>query len=180
MNTSWFAFLSPPRLPSHEREQRARLLHYMLMAVFVGGLVNSISSYLNGWIVETVILSLLTLVCFAGFYLNHTYRYATAAWIFGVSFYIVISLLLYHGAGLYDATLLAFPIFMICTAFLFGTRGLMMATLASILTVFAIYFLQIAGLFESSYKASLLRVVIVSILFAVIAMVTGLYVRPGK
>ena len=172
MNTSWFAFLSPPRLPNYEREQRARLLHYMLIVVFFGGLVNSISSYLNGWMVETVILSLLTLVCFAGFYLNYTHRYVISAWIFCVSFYVVLSLLLYQGAGLFDSTLLAFPIFMICTAFLFGTRGLFMATLASILTVFAIYFLQVAGLFESSYKASLLRVVIVSILFAAMAMVT--------
>jgi HD-GYP domain-containing protein (c-di-GMP phosphodiesterase class II) len=143
----------------------------MLMAVFMGGLVNMISSYLNGWITETVILSVLTLVCLVGFYLNYTNRYSIAARIFSVSFYIVISLLLYQGAGLYDETILAFPVFMICAAFLFGIRGLFMAMTASVLAVVTIYLLQIAGLFESTFHASLRRVVIVSLLFAVTAMV---------
>lgn len=172
MSTSWFAFLSPPKMSSYEHEQRARLLHYMLAAVFMGGLVSSISNYLNGWIPETIILSVLTLVCLGGFYLNYTRRYVLAAGIFCASFYIGISILLYHGAGLYDTTILAFPIFMMSVAFLFGTRGLFMAMLASILAVLTIYLLQIAGLFESTYHASFLRLAIVSLLFAAMAMVT--------
>ena len=172
MNISWPDFLFPPKSSNYEYGQRAKLLHYMLMAVFIGGLLNGISSYLNGWIVETYILALLTLVCLVGFYLNHSRRYDVAAWIFCVSFYVVISLLLYQGAGLYDSTILAFPIFMICVAFLFGTRGLLTAMAFSILAAFTIYFLQSMGLFESSYQASLLRAVIISLLFAVMALVT--------
>lgn len=172
MNTSWFAFLSPPKISSYEHEQRARLLYYMLMAVLIGALVTSISNYLNGWIPESVILSLLTLVCLGGVYLNYTHRYILAASIFCTSFYVIISILLYQGAGLYDGTILAYPVFMICVAFLFGTRGLFIALTTSILAVLTIYLLQIAGLFESSYHASLLRVAIVSLLFAAMAMVT--------
>ena len=172
MNTSWFGFLLPPKVSNYEPGQRAKLLHYMLVAVFLGGLVTGISNYVNGWMVETYVLSLLTLVCLVGFYLNYTGRYSSAAWIFCVSFYVVISLLLYHGAGLYDSTILAFPIFILCAAFLFGARGLFTATAFSILAVFAIYWLQIHGLFESTYHASFLRAVIVSLLFAVMALVT--------
>ena len=62
MKTTWVRFLSPPKFSSYEQEQKARLLHYMLVAVFVGGLVTGISNYVNGWIIETYILSLLTLV----------------------------------------------------------------------------------------------------------------------
>lgn len=172
MNTSWFGFLLPPKVSYHEPGQRAKLLHYMLVAVFLGGLVTGISNYVNGWMVETYVLSLLTLVCLVGFYLNHRRQYRIAAWIFCVSFFVVISLLLYHGAGLYDSTILAFPIFILCTAFLFGTRGLFTAMVFSILAVFSIYWLQLHDLFESAYNASFLRAVIVSLLFAVMALVT--------
>ena len=172
MNTSWFGFLFPPKITSYEQGQRVKLLHYMLVAVFIGGLVTGVSNYLNGWIVETYILSLLTIVCLVGFYLNHTRRHIIAAWIFCVSFYVVISLLLYHGAGLYDSAILAYSIFLICAAYLFSTRGLITATVFSILAVFTIYLLQSRGLFESTYHASLLRAVIVSFLFAVMALVT--------
>ena len=172
MNISWPGFLFPPKSSNYEHGQKAKLLHYMLMAVFIGGLLNAISSYLNGWMVETYILSLLTLVCLVGFYLNHARRYTVAAWIFCVSLYVVLGLLLYQGAGLYDSTILAFPIFMICVAFLFGTRGLLIAMAFSILAVLTIYFLQSIGLFESRYQASLLRAVIISLLFAAMALVT--------
>lgn len=172
MNSAWITFLFPPKISNYEQGQRARLLHYMLIAVFIGALVNGISNYLNGWVIETYVLSILTLVCLVGFYLNHTRQYYIAAWIFCVSFYVVISLLLYHGAGLYDSTILAFPIFLICTAFLFGTRGLVTGAIFSILAIFTIYILQINGLFESAYKASLLRAVIISLFFAIMALVT--------
>ncbi|HKI52654.1 MAG TPA: HD-GYP domain-containing protein [Anaerolineales bacterium] len=172
METKQISFLLPQRFSSTEQGQRARLLNYMLMAVFIGALVTGISNYLNGWVVETYILSLLTLVCLIGFYLNIKQQYLVAAGIFCISFYIVISLLLYHGAGLYDTTLLAYPIFMICVAFLFGKRGLLVASVFSILAAWAIYLLQITGLFQSSYHASLLRTVIVSLLFSIMALVT--------
>ena len=172
MNTSLLGFLIPPRYSSHELGQRARLLHYMLIAVFIGGLATGLSNYAHGWFAETLILSLLTLVCLVGFYLNHRQWYSIAAWIFCVSFYVVISLLLYQGIGLFDSTILAFPIFMICTAFLFSTRGLFMAMAFSILAVFAVYWLQATGLLRSAYHATFLRAVIISLLFAIMALVT--------
>ena len=57
MNTSWVTFLLPPKISGYEQGQRARLLHYMLIAVFIGAMVNGISSYLNGWVIETYVLS---------------------------------------------------------------------------------------------------------------------------
>lgn len=74
MKVSWFAVLTPLKISSYEHEQRARLLHFMLMAIFIGGLVNCVFSYLNGRIVAGTILALLTLICLAGFYLNHIHR----------------------------------------------------------------------------------------------------------
>lgn len=172
MKNSWFGFMFPPKYSDHEQGQRAKLLHYMLIAVVISALVTSISNYSHGWIAESIILALLTIVCLAGFYLNHRRWYHASAWIFSISFYIVISLLLYKGAGLYDETVLAYPIFMLCMAFLFGTRGLVIATGLSILAVLAIYILQVQSLFEATYHASLLRVATVSLLFAAMALVT--------
>jgi len=172
MNHSRLRFMFPPTYFGYEQGQRAKLLHYMLIVVAVGGLVTGISNYVHGWIAETIILSLLTIACLVGFHLNHHRRLRTAAWIFSVSFYVVISLLLYKGAGLYDATVLAYPIFILCMTFLFGTRGLVTATGLSILAVLTIYVLQINDLFESTYQPSFLRVMIFSLLFVVMALVT--------
>lgn len=170
--TGWISFLLPPKYSNYELGQRARLLHFMLVAVFVGGLVTGVSNYLHGWMVETFVLSVLTFICLVGFYLNHKRRYLIAAWIFCISFYVVLSLMLYNGAGLYDGTVLAYPIFILCVAFLFSPRGLFTATIFSILAVFSIYWLQANGLFESAYHASFLRVAIISVLFAVMAVIT--------
>jgi putative nucleotidyltransferase with HDIG domain len=94
-----------------------------------------------------------------------------AGWIFCISFYVISSLLLSEGIGLFDATILTFPILMICAAFLFDTRGLLVATMASILTVFTVYAFQVRGLFQSIDWVSLLRTVVVCLLFAVTAIV---------
>jgi HD-GYP domain-containing protein (c-di-GMP phosphodiesterase class II) len=172
MKTAWISFLLPPKFSNYEQGQRARLLHFMLVAVLVGGLVTSISNYVNGWMVETYVLSVLTLVCLVGLYLNHQQQYHIAAWIFCISFYMVIGLMMYNGVGLYDSTILAYPIFLLCAAFLFGGRGLFTATVFSMLAVFFIYWLQVYGLFESAYRGSLLRAAIFSLLFAVMALIT--------
>src|SRR5574340_1277993 len=107
MQTTWIRFLLPPKDSIYERAQRARLLHFMLVVVFVGGLLIGLSNYLHGWMVETLVLSLLALICLVGLYLNRKGYYRIAAWIFCISVYAVLALMMYKGAGLYDETVLA-------------------------------------------------------------------------
>jgi HD-GYP domain-containing protein (c-di-GMP phosphodiesterase class II) len=171
MKTSWFTFLSPPQFSNYEQTQKAKLLHYMLLAAFLGALTIGITNFIYGWIVEATVLLIFASICLVGFYLNGTRSSEYVGLLLCISLFLVISLMLYNGAGLYDETVLAIPIFMIFTSFLFGRRGLSIATTLSVAVVVAIYFLQAYGLFESKNVASLTRVFIISSLLVITALV---------
>ena len=170
MNTSWLIYLSPPQFPSYEQTQKARLLHYMLLAAFLGAAVIGVINFRKGWYPEAIFLFTFTVISLIGFILNRTPYSWCAGLILDLSLYSVICLMLYNGIGLYDETVLAFPFFMIFTTFLFGKRGLWIGTGLSIAAIVAIYYLQVYGIFENRYMASPTRVLILSSLL----VITGL------
>jgi len=173
MNIPLYRFFLPPESSDYEQSQKAKLLHYMLFAIFSGSLFVGVGNYINGWINETVFLSLLAIVCFMGVLLNHRGNYKVAAIILCSSLFFTLGLLMYYGAGLHDGSVVAYPIFILCVTFLFGKRrGLLIATLSSILSLVFIYTLQIKGVFISEYPPSLFRVIIISFLYTSMAMVT--------
>jgi HD-GYP domain-containing protein (c-di-GMP phosphodiesterase class II) len=169
--TSWLTFLSPPQFSNYEETLTAKLLHYMLIAGFLGALIIGGTNFINGWTTEATFLMVFALICLVGLYLNSTRfsRYVGLA--LCISFFLVINLMLYNGLGLYDETVLAFPVFMIFTSFLFGRRGLWVAAFLSVLVVIAFYILQKYGLFESNYVASSTRVFILSSLLVITALI---------
>lgn len=164
-------FLFPPRLPSYEKTQKARLLHVMLLATFLGALGTALAEFTKGWSTEGSLLLSLAAVCLIGFYLYRTGHYDPAAFILCAALFLVVGSLLYNGIGLYDESVLAYPIFILCATFLFRRRGLVIATLMAILSVFAIYWLQVHGYFTTRYPASLFRAQILSFLFVIMALV---------
>ena len=171
MKTSWFIFLSPPQFSSYEQTQKAKLLHYMLLAAFLGSMIIGITNFINGWIVEATLLLIFASVCLVGFYLNGTRFSKYVGLILCISLFLVISLMLYNGLGLYDETVLAFPVFIVFATFMFGRRGLWIATILSIAAVVAVYFLQVYGVFENRYIASFTRVFIMSSLLMITFLV---------
>lgn len=167
MKTSpWVNYLFPPKFSGYEETQKAKLLHYMLLTAIAGSLVIGIVNLSNGWYLEATFLFALTGFSLIGFILNHSQYSWYAGLILNISLFVVICLMLYNGGGLYDETVLAFPIFIIFTTFMFGKRGLWIGTLLSVTTVITIYFLQVYGHFESIYMASPTRVSILSFLLA--------------
>lgn len=170
MKTFGLNYLSPPQFSNYEQNQKARLLHYMLLAAFLGALIYGLTNFLNGWYTESILLSLFAGICLLGFYLNRAMFLDLAALILCFSLFIVLSFLLYNGVGLYDETVLAFPMFMIFTTFLFGRRGLWSATVLSVGAVVTIHFMQAYGYFENKYPSSLTRVFVVSSLFILTAL----------
>jgi HD-GYP domain-containing protein (c-di-GMP phosphodiesterase class II) len=171
MKTSWFTYLSPPQFSSYEQSQRAKLLHYMMLAAFLGSLVIGIINFINGWTVEATLLLVFAIICLVGFYLNGTRFSEYVGLILCISLFLVVSLMLYNGLGLYDETVLTFPVFIVFTTFMFGRRGLWIATILSIAAVVAVYFLQLSGIFESQFVASFTRVFILSFLLVITALV---------
>lgn len=168
--SSWLFYLFPPKFSGYEETQKAKLLHYMLLAAIAGSLVIGTINFQKGWYPETTFLFSFTGISLVGFFLNRTQLSWYAGLILNISLYIVICLMLYNGIGLYDETVLAFPFFIIFTTFLFGKRGLWIGTCLSVTAIIAIYFLQVYGLFENIYKASPTRVLILSSLL----MLSGL------
>jgi putative nucleotidyltransferase with HDIG domain len=171
MKASWFTFLIPPQFPNYEQTQKAVLLHYMLLAGFIAGLLIGLFNLLNCWYNETVFLFLFAGICALGFHLNRTRHFKLVAFIYCASLYFLICLMLYNGVGLYDETLLVFPVFIIGITFLLGRRGIWTATFLSIIAVIGIHLLQVNGMFTSKYPASLLRVTIISLLLLASALV---------
>ncbi len=168
--SSWLFYLFPPKFSGYEETQKAKLLHYMLLAAIAGSLVIGTINFQKGWYPETTFLFSFTGISLVGFFLNRTQLSWYAGLILNISLYIVICLMLYNGIGLYDETVLAFPFFIIFTTFLFGKRGLWIGTCLSVTAIIAIYFLQVYGLFENIYMASPTRVLILSSLL----MLSGL------
>ncbi len=171
MKTSRFILLSPPQFSSYEQTQKAKLLHYTLLAAFLGSLIIGVTNFINGWTVEATTLLIFASVCLFGLYLNGTRYYEYGGLILCISLFLVIGLMLYNGLGLYDETVLAFPVFIVFTAFMFGNKGLWLATILSVVTVVAVYFLQVYGVFENQFGATFTRVFILSSLLVITALV---------
>lgn len=165
MKTRRFDFLFPPEFPGYEQTQKARLLHVMLLVAFLGASIIGLTNFLNDWHTEATYLFGFAGISLLGFYLNRKRYLDIAAFILCASFFVVVCLMLYKGAGLYDETMLAFPAFIIFITFLYDKRGLWIAAFLSVVAAIAIHLLQVYGLFESQYPASPTRLFIVSSLF---------------
>ena len=165
MKRSWFSYFLPPQFSSYEQTQQARLLHFMLAAVFFGASFTTVTNLTHQWYVEAGLLFLLAIAALVGFFLNRTKYFSWAAFILCASLFVVLSLLLYNGVGLYDTVILGFPLLIICAAFLFGRQGLVISTLSSVFSALGIYFLEISGLFSSPFEVTLLRALVTAVLF---------------
>jgi len=143
----------------------------MLLSTFAGSIVFGIANFSQGWKVESTFLFMLTVISLIGVFLNQAGHYDLAAFILCSSMFFVIGSLTYFGIGLYDESVLAYPIFILCTAFLFRRRGLVIATILSIVSVLLIYYLETLGIQITRYQASAYRVTILVLLFVSLGVV---------
>ena len=165
-------FLLPPTAASYEQTQKARLLYVMLLATFFGAVFIGVGNFSHRWTTEAVLLSILAGTCLLGFFLNYAGHHDLAGFILCGALFVIMGFLLYNGTGLHDETTVAYPIFILCAAFLFRRRGLVIATLLSIFSVTAIYVLAVNGINVSRYPVTLFRVVVMSVLYAIMGLVT--------
>lgn len=162
----------PPKGINYEQTQKARLVHVMLLASFISGLLFGVANLSHGWRSETILLFLLAAICLFGIHLNHSGHYDLAAFVLCASLFFVIGALMYYGIGLHDESVMGYPIFILCAAFLFRRRGLVIATILSIASVLFIYYLETQGVHISSYQDTLYRVTILAFLFVILGVVT--------
>jgi putative nucleotidyltransferase with HDIG domain len=166
-------FFYPPVPSDYKQAQKAKLLHYLLLAIFCGSVLAGIGNYLTGWITKSVFLTIFASICLIGFLLNHLGYYRVAATILCGAFFVVLGLSMYYGDGLHDGSIIAYPIFILCVTSLFGTpRSVWIATLLSIFSLIAIYWLQATGGFVSDFPASLNRLVTIAFLYVCTGVIT--------
>ncbi len=172
MNGGWSAFFLPPVGSSDELTQRSRMLYFMLAAFFPGALITGLINLANGWRNEATVLLILAGVSLVGFILLQIGRVRLAALMLCAMLIVAIDASLYYGASLFDAGVIAFPAFILCVTFLFGnTWGLFLATLAAISSIAGLYLLEQTGVIHPTLPASLLRVIVLSFLLAIIALI---------
>jgi len=172
MQNSLLNYWLPPRGLNYEQTQKARLVYVMLLSTFAGSLVFGFANFSQGWTVESTLLILLAVISLMGVFLNRSGHYDLAAFILCLSMFLVISGLTYYGIGLYDESVLAYPIFILCAAFLFRRRGLNIGTFLSIGSILLIYYLETLGFeLSSRYQANTYRVTILVLLFLTLGVV---------
>lgn len=153
--------------------QNAILLHRMLFAGGLAGLLLAAINFSGGDAQEGTAFILLTGACLAGLYLNALGRYRLSALLLCGATLAVIDYVLFDAAGLRDSGVAAFPIFILCTAFLFDRQGVWWGTLLSLASVAGLYVLQVAGWYHPSSPARPLTLLVLSIIFAIFGLVAA-------
>jgi len=170
MHTLLARLLAPPQSHSYEATQKAKLVYFMLLAAFLGMLASATVNFVRGDVRLATILVAFAAICLVGLYLNQIHHADLAAFPLCASLFVVIDVAIYNGISLHDASVMAYPVFILCTTFLFRERGLLVATILSIGCLAAFYLLEARGLLVSSYHSTPNRLIILSILVIALAM----------
>ncbi len=173
MSVSLSSFLFPPKSTDYARAQRVRVLHVMLLAALVGALYFAFQNILLRDIPSAISLFLLAGICLVALGLNHRHQFHLAAFMFGATVLVVLDYALFEGrASLYDPGVIVYPIFILCTTFLFGKRGFLLALFFSIASITLLYLLEINKIFTPFYASSPNHVIGLSVLFVITALIT--------
>lgn len=158
------------RSDDHELVHVARFARVTLVTVLVGGITLGVFNFGMGWPKEGISILLGAAACGAGLVWLRRGRIELAAAILCASLYWMIMTAAYHGVGIYDAAVFAFPLLIIVATFVLGKRrGLLPATILSVLSVFALSGLQSLGLIEVASPVSWVRSAVAAIIFVSIA-----------
>src|SRR5579859_1909809 len=165
--------VSPALIGRPDEVQYAILLHRMLFAGVLAGVLLALNNLALHDVRETTAFMLLTAACVAGLYLNSGGHYAAAARLLCGATLLIIDFILFDASGLHDTGVAAFPIFILCAAFLFDRRGVWWATALALLSVAGLYLLQVGGYDHPSNPARPLTVLVLSIILLLFGMVAG-------
>ena len=164
MWTKIAAYFKPPEFESIERNQKARFIHYALLAAaIVCGLLGaqnmSGGTGLNIFLFASAGISLLCILANKRGYYMPVAIFMTALMIVLITYSLLV------GVGLKDAGLIAYPIFIIFTSYLFTKRAVIFTTSISIVSVFSVYFMEGRGYLPPAVYSDKSQLVVILILF---------------
>jgi HD-GYP domain-containing protein (c-di-GMP phosphodiesterase class II) len=175
MVTRNYRIWDPPVYPSFVKTQRARFLHYSLIVSTLGAVLIAIPNYDSAAYFVVGILAALALYGIVGIRLNQVGRYDIAGWLLILLVAAAINANLIDGAGLHDPAIAALPLLILLFAVLFNRIWIFFAAGLTILSVFTVYFLNLAGVIDPGYEPTLARAAIISVLMAATSLVLWLF-----
>lgn len=163
------AFFSPPEYDSVERSQKAKFLHVALLTAAIAGFFLGLLNLPGETDLSRVlfVLSGIFVLCVP---LNQRGLYFPVAVFFSTLVIAAITFSLIDGVGLRDAGMLAYPIFIVFTAFLFSKKAAPVAALFSIASACGVYYLDSQGRLDPGPFSPNDQLVVMSILLVVVSL----------
>jgi HD-GYP domain-containing protein (c-di-GMP phosphodiesterase class II) len=145
MFTKLAGFFKPPEYDTIELSQKGRFLHYALLVTTVACLILALQN-LDGSTNLAIALfgaSCLSFICIP---LNKHGWYRPIAMFICTLILVLITYSLIQGVGLKDAALIAYPIFIILSSYLFNKRANFFASLLSLGSIVFVFYMEKHGL----------------------------------
>jgi putative nucleotidyltransferase with HDIG domain len=167
---AWFT--RPPTYLDFRKTHKAGFLHVALLVTAIGTALISLLNFEQGATFLAEYLVLVMLLCLIGLELNHRHRYTLSASLLLLSLLIAIDFNLIDGAALHDPGVAAFPLLIFFGGFLFSFEGVVIALLASLVSIYGLYFGHQAGWLDLNSIPTVNRTFILAILAIASAAVT--------
>ena len=158
--------IAPPRYNDAYLDAHARFLHIALWFTFFMAIYFAVINV----DLTRVSFGVLAAASLAGLILNYVHQYFLSASILVVLGTIALFFNFYDGISLYDPGIVALPLLIILTSFLFGSRLIYRVALVSVGGVALLGYLERTGVISPPALASNERIIIISLLIVFAAV----------
>lgn len=158
------ALFVPPEVEGQELSLKARFLHVALQVGFIAMLIFGYLNIGNDTPTVSQAMFITAGICLVALYLNAIKKFMIAAMIFIMVLLAINFYNLYDGINLHDPGIVAFPIMIILSGFLFGEKSIYTMTAVNLGSILLLVYFERAGFLETPYKTSDERVIIISVL----------------
>jgi hypothetical protein len=156
----------PPRYKDKSLDDHSKFLHIALWFTFI---IAIYFASINNGLTRLSFLALFV-SSLIGLILNYLQKYFLSASIPVIMGTFALFFNFYDGISLYDPGIVAIPLLIILTSFLFGSRLIYRAAFVNIVGVGLLVYLERTGIISPPYPASNERLIIISILIVFTAI----------
>ncbi len=163
-------FFKPPEYDSIEQTHKAKFLHFTLLVstvvcIILGARNMTGGTYLG---ISLFIVGVISFLCVPA---NKRGYYTPIALFISSLVFVVLTYSLIAGMGLRDAGLIAYPIFIIFTSYLFNKKAAVYTTLLSIGSIVLVYFLERGEYFNPSEYSITSQLIVIFVLFPAMGII---------
>jgi PAS domain S-box-containing protein len=138
--------LSPPHFDNDEKNRVAVFLHIIILTAITIALVVNLVDGLNGVYITAAAMSALILIMAVAFWANRFGKTTAASYIVVLGAVAVVTMTLAVGQGIHDIGIIDYGLILIIASFLLHRRGIIVVTLAIIISAAVVVFGEIYGL----------------------------------